>query len=117
VSKENAAIDLWAKEVAPTKGLRTWFNHRPELFDEFRKRYLMELERNPVATDLADRITKKNVTLVYAAKDPLTNHAVVLAEFLSDVGRRRSISRRSAAAEGQRNRTAQSARQSKKLRD
>jgi uncharacterized protein YeaO (DUF488 family) len=82
LAKADAAIDLWAKEVAPTSELRTWFDHRPERFDEFRTRYLLELESNPAAADLRKRITGKTTTLLYAAKDPVYNHAVVLAEFL-----------------------------------
>jgi uncharacterized protein YeaO (DUF488 family) len=82
LAKADAAIDLWAKEVAPTSGLRTWFDHRPERFDEFRTRYLHELRSNPAAADLRNQITGKTTTLLYAAKDPVYNHAVVLAEFL-----------------------------------
>jgi uncharacterized protein YeaO (DUF488 family) len=82
LAKADAAIDLWAKEVAPTRELRTWFDHRPERFDEFRTRYLLELESNPAAAWLRKQITGKTTTLLYAAKDTVYNHAVVLAEFL-----------------------------------
>jgi uncharacterized protein YeaO (DUF488 family) len=82
LAKAKAAIDLWAKEVAPTSELRIWFGHRPERFDEFRTRYLDELNSNPAAAALRKQITRKKATLLYAAKDPVHNHAVVLAEFL-----------------------------------
>lgn len=85
LAKKDAAIDLWVKEVAPTKELRMWFNHQPELFNEFRRRYLSELKRNHAVVDLAHRILGKKVTLLYAARDPTNNHAIVLAQFLSDL--------------------------------
>src|SRR5690606_13290825 len=44
--REDAAIDLWVKEVAPSAELRRWFNHEPERWDEFRRRYFVELEGN-----------------------------------------------------------------------
>jgi uncharacterized protein YeaO (DUF488 family) len=81
--KDAAALDLWAKEVAPTPSLRRWFDHRAERFAEFRRRYHDELETNPAVPDVLRRIGKAKATLLYAAKDPAINHAVVLAEFLS----------------------------------
>lgn len=83
LAKADAAIDLWAKDVAPSSGLRTWFGHRPERFDEFRTRYMDELKSNPAVAELRHRIARKTTTLLYGAKDPVHNHAVVLAEFLS----------------------------------
>jgi uncharacterized protein YeaO (DUF488 family) len=85
LAKKDAAIDLWVKEAAPTKELRMWFNHQPELFNEFRRRYLGELKHNHSVVDLAHRISGKKVTLLYAARDPTNNHAIVLAQFLSDL--------------------------------
>ena len=81
--KEEVAYDIWAKDLAPTTSLRSWFNHRPERFSEFKRRYRDELENNPVLPDVLHRIGNAKVTLLYAAKDPAVNHAVVLAEFLS----------------------------------
>jgi uncharacterized protein YeaO (DUF488 family) len=94
LAKKDAAIDVWVREVAPTKELRMWFNHRPELFNEFRERYRGELTHNHAALDLARRISRRKVTLVYAARDPSHNHAVVLAQFLSDIIDQLSIASR-----------------------
>ena len=80
--KEAAALDLWAKDVAPTPELRKWFDHRPDRFADFKHRYRDELKSNPAVPDLLHQIGKKKVTLLYGAKDPQINHAVVLAEFL-----------------------------------
>ena len=43
IKKENAQVDLWAKQIAPSTDLRKWFDHDPTKFDEFRKRYTREL--------------------------------------------------------------------------
>ncbi|WP_407158329.1 DUF488 domain-containing protein [Bradyrhizobium sp. STM 3557] len=77
-----AAIDLWAKEAAPSCALRTWFDHRPEGFNGFRTCTLRELRSNPAGAELRQQIGRKTATLLYAARDPVHNHAVVLAEFL-----------------------------------
>jgi uncharacterized protein YeaO (DUF488 family) len=81
--KEAAALDMWAKELAPTPSLRTWFDHRPERFAEFKRRYRDELKSNPALADVLAQIGNRKATLLYAAKDPAINHAVVLAEVLT----------------------------------
>ena len=80
LSKAKAALDGWNKNVAPTPALRKWFDHRPDRFAEFSKRYRAELVHNPAVAEL--RAQKGEVTLVYGARDPAINHAVVLAKFL-----------------------------------
>ena len=80
LSKRKADLDGWIKDVAPTPGLRKWFGHKPERFQEFSKRYRAELKHNPAVDEL--RALKGKVTLVYGARDPRINHAVVLAKFL-----------------------------------
>ncbi len=80
LSKAKAALDGWNKDVAPTPSLRKWFDHRPERFKEFTKRYRAELAHNPAVADL--RALEGKVTLVYGARDPAINHAVVLAKVL-----------------------------------
>ncbi len=84
ISKERAAIDLWLKEIAPSAELRTWFGHKPERFSEFSHKYEEELSASPDVDQLRQKLSDKkhNVTLLYAAKDPVNNHAVVLKKFL-----------------------------------
>ncbi|MFD1175931.1 DUF488 domain-containing protein [Paenibacillus puldeungensis] len=86
VSKEQAAIDEWMKEITPSSELRKWFGHRPEFFEAFAEKYVRELEQKPRCWLLADRICEmaidRTVTLVYAAKDPVHNHANVLQNWL-----------------------------------
>lgn len=85
VSKERANLDLWLKEIAPSAELRIWFGHKPERFEEFSQNYITELESNPAVTQLRELAKgHKTVTLLYAAKDPLINHAIVLQKFLQD---------------------------------
>ena len=80
ISKRKAALDGWAKDVAPSSGLRKWFGHRPERFQEFAKRYRAELKGSEALKEL--RARKGKVTLVYGARDPKINHARVLAQIL-----------------------------------
>jgi uncharacterized protein YeaO (DUF488 family) len=80
LAKAKAALDGWDKDVAPSTALRKWFDHRPERFAEFAKRYRAELKDNPAVADL--RATTGKVTLLYGARDPAINHAVVLAAVL-----------------------------------
>ena len=83
LSKQDAAIDLWLKEIAPSTGLRKWFGHQPERFAEFRRRYLKELEDNAAMVELQEVADgRKLVTLLYGARDQQHNQAVVLAELL-----------------------------------
>lgn len=87
VSKERAAVDLWSKDVAPSPELRRWFGHDPERFSEFSARYEDELASSSAAAAFLDTCREKlasnrNVTLLYAAKDPACNHALVLKAWL-----------------------------------
>lgn len=84
IKKENAKVDLWAKQLAPSTGLRKWFGHIPERFNEFKEKYISELKANPDAISILDEIRKHDVvTLLYAAKDEEHNNAVVLKNFLA----------------------------------
>jgi uncharacterized protein YeaO (DUF488 family) len=85
VRKEDAAIDRWMKEIAPSSALRKWFGHDPERWEAFRERYIEELEEIPeVVEELADEVRKGRVTLVFAAKDRVHVHARVLKEVLGE---------------------------------
>jgi uncharacterized protein YeaO (DUF488 family) len=84
VSKDKAELDEWAKEIAPSPALRMWFSHEPERFEEFAERYRHELDSNPeVDRMLAIGRDHGRVTLLYGARDPMVNHAVVLREVLN----------------------------------
>ena len=79
VSKEEARLDEWIKEIAPSAELRTWFGHDPRRWDEFRHRYRAELaEHVETLKDLRRRAREGPITLVYSARDEIHNDAVVL---------------------------------------
>lgn len=83
VSKEEAHVDLWLKDIAPSPELRKWFGHDPEKWEEFRKLYWQELDRNhSVVSKLRDLIQQSDVTFIYAAHDEVHNSAVILKEYL-----------------------------------
>lgn len=79
LTKEKANIDLWLKEIAPSTELRKWFGHDPGKWEEFKKRYLLELEENKgPGYIIQEHMKKGDVTLVYAARDETHNEAIVL---------------------------------------
>lgn len=83
ISKASAEIDEWIKEIAPSTELRKWFNHKPEKFSEFKKRYKEELKTHVAELKKIHEISqKKKITLLYSAKDTQYNQAVVLLEVL-----------------------------------
>lgn len=85
IRKEELKHDLWEKDLAPTPDLRKWFGHAPERWKEFHKKYADELE-TPEAQErlktLIEAAGKRNVTLLYGARDPEHNHALILADAL-----------------------------------
>ena len=84
VSKEDLKLDDWLKSVAPSTELRKWFDHDPNKFSEFKKRYKKELSDSDALEDIRGVCkAHKNLTLVYGAKDEEHNNAVVLQEILN----------------------------------
>jgi len=85
ISKDRAHIDLWLKEVAPSRELRQWFAHDPEKFGEFRHCYEAEL-KSPMAQEALTKLRvlaqKEVVTLVFAARDADHSNAAVLYDLL-----------------------------------
>ncbi len=87
LSKQAARVDVWAREVAPSHALRRWFRHDPSRWEEFRRRYRQELEREPargVVDRLVERARQGPVTLLFAARDERHNNATALAEVLRE---------------------------------
>lgn len=83
LSKEDAHIDLWLREVGPSTALRKWFNHDPARWTEFQRRYHAELKKKTgLVVELKIRAKKGIVTLLYSAKDEQRNQAVALRSFL-----------------------------------
>ncbi len=86
ISKADAKLDLWLKDIAPSSELRKWFCHKPELFAEFREKYFLELNSDSIKIAAVEKVQEraKNqpVTLLYGAKDPVYNHAQILYEMI-----------------------------------
>jgi uncharacterized protein YeaO (DUF488 family) len=83
VARDEARIDAWIKDVAPSDALRRWYSHDPEKWPDFRAHYIAELKHNPAVVELQGIAAKsKTITLLFAAKDNLRNNATVLQEFL-----------------------------------
>ncbi len=83
IRKEDERINLWLKEVAPSTELRKWFNHEPEKWPAFIKKYQAELKGSPALEELIGLIKKhKTVTLLYGTKDEVHNQAAALEHIL-----------------------------------
>lgn len=85
IKKEDAELDDWAKDLAPSTEARKDFNHDPKKFEEFAERYEQELEQSDEAQDYIDKLKADkplNLTLLFAAKDTEYNHALVLQKYL-----------------------------------
>lgn len=107
VTQQAAALDAWLKDLAPSHALRRWFHARPRHWQMFRKRYLEELCRPEAERaleelyDLAAR--RRQLTLVFAARNPEQNNAAVLKQLLEGM-RKPPSSSGGAAAAGMRSR-------------
>ena len=83
ITKQAAAIDFWAKNVAPSNELRSWYRHDPSKWAEFQKRYFAELDSNPEGLDLLRaRLGSGINTIVYASKEEELNNATALVSYL-----------------------------------
>jgi len=86
ISKENAHLDEWLKELGPSNELRKWFGHDPKLFEEFKNKYKEELKAQKEELLRIKKLSEsKQVCLCYGAKDEAHNQAVVIAEVLNEM--------------------------------
>lgn len=83
LKKEDAKLDLWLKEAAPSSELRKWYNHDAGKWKEFKKRYFEELKEREEALDkISEKASGGKVTLLFAARDAERNNAAALKEYL-----------------------------------
>lgn len=83
MTKEEAAVDLWMKDIGPSTELRKWFDHKVERWEEFRTRYRAELKgKADLLKELREHGSRQALTLVYSAHDEAHNQAVVIKEVL-----------------------------------
>ena len=86
VSKQDARIDLWPKEAAPSAELRRWFNHEPDKWKEFKRRYFEELRtRQESLEPIVERVRAGQVTFVFASRETQFNNAVALKEYVERI--------------------------------
>ena len=99
IAKDKARVDLWLKDIAPSRGLRKRFHGKPDEWDAFCRAYFAELEgaaAQAATRDLLDRLRQGPVTLLYAARDERHNNAVALKAWLA----RQGVSERDRQSEG-----------------
>ncbi len=83
VKKESLKMDGWLKETAPSAHLREWFSHDPAKWNEFRRRYVRELDgRREAWRPLREAARRGNLTLLYSSRDTEHNNAVALKAYL-----------------------------------
>jgi uncharacterized protein YeaO (DUF488 family) len=82
VRKDDPRVGIWRKDVAPSKELREWYHHQPDLFDEFTSRYQAELRGSPALEELRTLAKGEVITLVTASRDLDISQAAVLAKVL-----------------------------------
>jgi len=87
ISKEKAKLDRWMKEVAPSNDLRQWYNHEPEKWKEFQRKYREELKPEQDLLREIKHFEKENsnITLVYSSREANLNNAVALKKFLEEM--------------------------------
>ena len=93
---EDAAVDEWRKDLSPSEDLRKWFNHEPEKWEEFRRRYKEELsshEKKQLLERIADEAANSDVTIVYGARETRYNNARVLEELIGQLIKSKSLRR------------------------
>ncbi|HEX3567412.1 MAG TPA: DUF488 family protein [Acidimicrobiales bacterium] len=87
LSKERADLDEWCKTVAPSTELRKWYDHDPERFEEFGRRYRIELDepdRAEALRHLFDLASRRNLTLLTATREAAISEATVLADLIGN---------------------------------
>lgn len=83
LKKEDARIDEWLKEIAPSNELRKWFNHDPNKWSEFKKRFFTELlGKRDMVEGIISTARKGTVTLLFGSKEERFNNAVALKEYI-----------------------------------
>lgn len=84
MSRENARVDLWLRDIAPSNELRKWYNHDPQKWNEFKERYFHEIEtQKGLLEPLRKKIKEEgSITLLFSSKEVHINNAAALKEYL-----------------------------------
>ena len=73
---------MWVKEAGPSTELRKWFDHDPDRWEEFKRRYLVELEQGDTLNTLVDLVRQKRTTLLFGSREERFNNAMALKAFI-----------------------------------
>jgi len=83
LSKENARLYYWAREISPSDALRQWYGHDPDKWPEFKSKYFAELDANPDGfAELLRQMGEGTVTFLFSSKEPRLNNAFALREYV-----------------------------------
>jgi uncharacterized protein YeaO (DUF488 family) len=93
--KEDAKIDEWIKEIAPSNELRKWFNHDLNKWGVFKRRYFKEIQTKLEMEEIVNLARQGSVTLLFGSKEERFNNAVALKEYIDT---RMNVSERKKAA-------------------
>jgi uncharacterized protein YeaO (DUF488 family) len=86
LTKEDAHLDEWMKDIAPSNELRKRFHHDRQKWSEFKRHYYRELDgKTELVSQLWDKAQKNTVILLFSAKDEECNNAIALKEYMEDV--------------------------------
>jgi uncharacterized protein YeaO (DUF488 family) len=85
LSKDKVKVDLWQKDIAPSDSLRKWFGHDEKKWNEFKRRYFKELDKNSdLVNIMVNKANEVAITLLYGTKEEKLNNAVALKEYLEE---------------------------------
>jgi uncharacterized protein YeaO (DUF488 family) len=85
LSKDKVKVDLWQKDIGPSNSLRKWFGHDDQKWNEFKRRYFKELDKNVDSVkQILDKVNEGSITLLYGSKEEKFNNAVALKEYLEE---------------------------------
>jgi uncharacterized protein YeaO (DUF488 family) len=89
LTKDEAKMDLWLKEIGPSNELRKWYGHDPTRWVEFKKKFFQELDqKKELVEQILIRAKEEDLILLYGAKDEEHNNAVALKEYIETILKR-----------------------------
>ncbi len=85
LSKDKVKVDLWQKDIAPSNSLRKWFGHDEKKWNEFKRRYFKELDKNiELVNIMVNKANERSITLLYGTREEKFNNAVALKEYIEE---------------------------------
>ncbi len=85
LTKEELKVAVWMREIAPSARLRKWYGHKSEKWEDFRKKFRLELAKRPeLLEELTQRAQREKITLVFGARDAEHSNAAVIAEMIRE---------------------------------